>query len=314
MADGEDPWGPPPTTPVEPLFHIFEARSHGLKDRTIHIEMPSSKYKMMCGSVVAHGHTLVLGSFPATSSRWTATHDPSDRTAYVVLRVIAIVDTAEPPVYETVVRRIAQTTVEGRKDDNGSSSFGGLDVATLASYSGRKVTIHCPIPAKYTLCGGGFYATKPIGASAPVIPGLYGPTSPKQSALTAGGAWSVTADNNAELVAFAVAVRLSKEVAQTTPSIASMARGLAHKPPITIDMDGPVWRGSFPAPHGDFAYTLGSCRLQDPASVALYAIPSAVCKSAISKAPPAMWSLLTGPISDEQRGRSTATYCHSTKR
>lgn len=313
--DEEDPWGPPPTTPVEPLFHVFEARSQGLRDRTVHIEMPGSQYKMLCGAVVAHGHTLVLGSFPATSTRWTVTHDPADRNAYVVLRVIALVDTAEPPVYETVVRRIAQSTVEGRKDGNGSSNFGGLDVASLASFSGRSVTLHCPIPAKYTLCGGGFFANKPITTSGPVTPGLYSSsTSVRQSIQTAGGAWCISGDNNAEIVAFSVGVRLSKEVTQGTPSISAMARGLSSKAPITIDMDGPVWRGSFPAPHGEFAHTLGACRLQDPASVALYAIPSAVCRTAISKAPPAMWSLLTGPISDEQRGRSTATYCHSTKR
>eukprot|EP00758_Cryptobia_borreli_P002083 Tbor_TRINITY_DN2769_c0_g1::TRINITY_DN2769_c0_g1_i1::g.15158::m.15158 len=203
----EDPWREIPKE-AQHLFHVFEARS-ARNSKTVSIEMPSPAYKMLCGSCVAVGNTMIIGSYPETASKWTVVHDPARRSACVILKVIALIEENEAePNFETTIKRLALSSLMTDNTAGQSSFFSDFDPSALMNIRGKKVTLNCPIPSKYTLCGGGFYSPIPVISSIPYDGNVKGySTRGKRDMMSPGAAWTVECDKNPSIVAFAVGIR-----------------------------------------------------------------------------------------------------------
>ena len=291
------PYDPEADSNPQPVVHPFVVLTARTQpgERSVKIAMPDERYKLVCGAVTSVGSTIVLGSYPESSSVWCAVHDPARPTAHIVLKVIALFDEAN--AYETTVKRQQYKTVAAAAagDDgiNGTEANPrGLLEHRLLSAGPRSCVLTCAVPSKYLVCGGGFYSPMPIVSSQPVSTADYARalTTKREADAYGGGGWAVSAPCDDRLVVFAVGLRVRRSAGVSTN--------------ISVTLDGGVWRASLPEPQNTVVVHLGGSNAQDPAAAALYLAPSEASKIAIYRAPPNVWAQYRTPyrsIEDRER-------------
>lgn len=281
------------TRPVRHPFVVLSAKSEK-GSKMVKVTMPGPQYKMVCGGVTSVGNTIVMGCYPESATVWAALHDPARTDAHIVLKVLAIVDDAD--MYETTVKRLVHADLVTENP----SAWGGADPKNLLESKGKECSLTCPVPLKYSLCGGGFCSPMPVFSSMPVTADAYTKAlvTRRETEAFGGGGWNVTGPADNRLAVFAVGLRVRRSVGSDTK--------------IVLDLDGDCWKAQLPQPQGNIVVHLGGTSVQDPAAAALYLAPSEASKVAISKAPPSVWAQYHTPYRSMEERERDAQYTKQT--
>lgn len=263
-------------------FQIFRVRS---AEPIVRLRPPSAAFKILCGSVVVCGPTVVLSSYPSLGAtvhhldpsdalrgvtypgppvEWVVEHLPASPTAAVEVAIVCVYD---PEGFVVVQCRSVRQPYINAEDDHhhgfhalGQVSHGGV-VRGEQEKRWEYVTVRCAVTEDQgALVGGGFQSlqdTPPVHAS-PLWGKLWSATVPLQPNVSPLDA----------LCVYSIAARMSVTHQEQYRSGIAAAAGGGDAAMRTIRSyfrdDDAQWRVRFPPPFGDMCALLGATSAQHP--------------------------------------------------